>query len=144
MSASPVATATADPLDDPPGTRAGSIGLTGVPNAVLIPLMPYASSWRLTLPARHAWPRAIAARRPVMHTASAAAGLARSATARLPAVVGRPATSMRSLTATRSPGPGVASFKIHVDITDQCGRGRRTHRPKARRRRGAPAVRRGG
>ena len=40
MSASPVATATADPLDEPPGTRAGSSGLAGVPNAGLIPLMP--------------------------------------------------------------------------------------------------------
>ena len=39
-SASPVATATAEPLDEPPGTRAGSSGLTGVPNARLIPLMP--------------------------------------------------------------------------------------------------------
>ncbi len=39
-SASPLATATAEPLDDPPGTRSGSSGLTGVPNAVLIPLIP--------------------------------------------------------------------------------------------------------
>ena len=39
-SASPLATATADPLDEPPGTRAGSSGLTGVPNAALIPLIP--------------------------------------------------------------------------------------------------------
>ena len=31
ISASPPATATADPLDDPPGTRPGSSGLTGVP-----------------------------------------------------------------------------------------------------------------
>src|SRR5215472_7357259 len=54
-----------------------------------------------------------------MHAASAAAGVARSATARLPAVVGRPATSMMSLTATRSPGPGAVSLTIHVDIGDQ-------------------------
>ena len=39
-SASPVATATADPLDDPPGTRVASSGLRGVPNAALIPLIP--------------------------------------------------------------------------------------------------------
>src|SRR5438034_8761143 len=57
-----------------------------------------------------------------MHAASAAAGLARSATARLPAVVGRSATSMMSLTATRSPGPGAVSLRIHVDIGDQFGR----------------------
>lgn len=30
-SAPPVATATAEPLDDPPGTRRGSTGFTGVP-----------------------------------------------------------------------------------------------------------------
>ena len=39
-SASPLATATADPLDEPPGTRSGSSGLTGVPKAALIPLIP--------------------------------------------------------------------------------------------------------
>src|SRR6202022_2617855 len=43
-SASPLPTATAEPLDDPPGTRAGSRGLAGVPKALLIPLMPKASS----------------------------------------------------------------------------------------------------
>ena len=40
MSASPLATATAEPLEDPPGTRSGSSGLTGVPKAALIPLIP--------------------------------------------------------------------------------------------------------
>ncbi len=39
-SASPVATATAAPLEEPPGTRAGSSGLTGVPAQSLIPVMP--------------------------------------------------------------------------------------------------------
>ena len=39
-SASPAATATAEPLEDPPGTRRGSSGLTGVPNAALIPVTP--------------------------------------------------------------------------------------------------------
>ena len=39
-SASPLATATAEPLDEPPGTRSGSSGLTGVPKAALIPLIP--------------------------------------------------------------------------------------------------------
>ena len=39
-SASPLATATAEPLEDPPGTRSGSSGLTGVPKAALIPLIP--------------------------------------------------------------------------------------------------------
>ncbi len=40
MSASPVATATADPLDEPPGTRPGSSGLTGVPYQGLMPVTP--------------------------------------------------------------------------------------------------------
>ena len=39
-SASPLATATAEPLDEPPGTRAGSSGLTGVPNAGVDPADP--------------------------------------------------------------------------------------------------------
>ena len=39
-SASPVATATAEPLDDPPGTRSGSNGLTGVPYQGLTPVTP--------------------------------------------------------------------------------------------------------
>src|SRR5512146_876611 len=40
MSASPEATAVPEPLDDPPGIRDGSTGLTGVPNAALIPVIP--------------------------------------------------------------------------------------------------------
>jgi len=39
-SASPLATATAEPLEEPPGTRSGSSGLTGVPKAPLMPLIP--------------------------------------------------------------------------------------------------------
>ena len=104
-SASPVATATAEPLDDPPGTRDGSSGLTGVPYQGLMPLMPKASSCRLVRPTIRASPRCSAARRPARQTASAAAGSASRATARQPAVVGSPAMSSRSLTATRSPVP---------------------------------------
>ena len=40
MSASPLATAVADPLEEPPGTRRGSSGLTGVPDHALTPVMP--------------------------------------------------------------------------------------------------------
>jgi hypothetical protein len=40
MSASSAATAVAEPLEEPPGTRRGSSGLTGVPKALLIPVMP--------------------------------------------------------------------------------------------------------
>ena len=39
-SAWPVATAVADPLDDPPGTRVGSSGFDGVPNQGLTPVTP--------------------------------------------------------------------------------------------------------
>src|SRR2546421_13019521 len=49
-SASSVATATADPLDDPPGIRVGSSGLTGVPNQGFVPIGSMASSCRLVLP----------------------------------------------------------------------------------------------
>ena len=103
-SASPVATATADPLDDPPGTRAGSSGFTGVPNQGLTPVTPRASSCRLVRPTM----RAPAARAPARQAASLGAGSARSATARQPAVVGWPSMSMRSLTARRTPGPDVS------------------------------------
>src|SRR5439155_24948147 len=43
-SASPVATATADPLEEPPGMSAGSNGFTGVPNQGLVPNGSMASS----------------------------------------------------------------------------------------------------
>src|SRR5215469_6659771 len=39
-STSRAATATADPLEDPPGTRAGARGLTGVPLQWLTPVKP--------------------------------------------------------------------------------------------------------
>src|ERR1700741_1940283 len=39
-STSPAATATADPLEDPPGTRPGARGLTGVPAQRLMPVRP--------------------------------------------------------------------------------------------------------
>src|SRR5205823_14757474 len=65
-SASPEATATADPLDDPPGMRSGSRGLTGVPNHGFVPSGNMASSCRLALPTR----RAPAARAPDRHAAS--------------------------------------------------------------------------
>src|SRR5579863_3329036 len=114
MSASCAATAAADPLDEPPGSRRGSSGLTGVPKAALIPVIPYASSCRLVLPANRACPAAIAARSPARQAASRSAGRAWSATGREAAVVGRPAMSMRSLTATRGPVPGVLSVTIQV------------------------------
>src|SRR5579859_7861168 len=49
-SASPAATATAEPLDEPPGRRCGSAGLTGVPDQALVPPADQHSSVRLVLP----------------------------------------------------------------------------------------------
>ena len=49
-SASPVATATAEPLDEPPGTRSGSAGFTEVPDQALVPTADQHSSARLVLP----------------------------------------------------------------------------------------------
>ena len=111
-SASPVATAAAEPLDDPPGMRAGSSGLTGVPNQGLVPSGSIASSCRFVLPTI----RAPAARAPARQAASAVAGAALRSTARDPAVVGTPATSMMSLTASRGPAPAVSSLVMNVPI----------------------------
>ena len=109
-SASPATTATAEPLEDPPGIRAGSSGLTGVPNHRLVPSGSIASSCRFVLPTI----RAPAARAPARHAASAVAGAAPRPTARDPAVVGTPATSMRSLTASRGPAPAVSIRVMNV------------------------------
>src|SRR5207302_40678 len=109
-SASSLATATADPLDEPPGTSAGSKGFTGVPYQALTPVAPKASSWRLAFPTM----RASAARAPAMQRASFSAGAAASATARQPAVVGTPSTSMRSLTASLGPRPDESNWAMNV------------------------------
>src|SRR5579864_5353177 len=111
-SASPAATATAEPLEDPPGIRAGSSGLIGVPNHWLVPSGSIASSCRFVLPTI----RAPAARAPARHAASAVAGAAPRSTARDPAVVGTSATSMRSLTASRGPVPVLAILVMNVLI----------------------------
>jgi hypothetical protein len=50
-----------------------------------------------------------------MQAASRSAGGALSATGLQPAVVGIPATSIKSLTATRGPLPGAESETIQVD-----------------------------
>src|SRR5215469_15539083 len=107
-----VATATAEPLEEPPGASEASSGLTGVPNQGLIPVTPSASSCRFALPTICA----PAARRPARQAASWPAGTAASATTRDAAVVGVPATSIRSFTATRSPGPW--TLKDVMNVTD--------------------------
>ena len=109
-SASPVATATAEPLDDPPGTRSGSTGFTGPPDHEFTPLADQHSSSRLVLPTILAPDRRAAA----TTAASLAAGLACSAITWQPTVVGRPSTSMQSLTASRGPSPGASRRTIQV------------------------------
>ena len=48
-SASFAATAAAEPLDDPPGISSGYLGLSAVPKARLIPVMPKANSCKFVL-----------------------------------------------------------------------------------------------
>ena len=98
-SASPVATATADPDDDPPGSRRGSRGFTGVPDQWFTPLADQHSSVSPVLPTIRAPP----SRAEATTAASISAGSAISATTGHPAVVGTPATSMQSFTASRGP-----------------------------------------
>lgn len=131
-----LATATADPLEDPPGMSARSSGLAGVPNQGFVPIGSMASSWRFVLPTR----RASAARAPARQDASRSAATAVRSTARQPAVVGAPATSMMSFTATRGPSPTASRGVMKVLMrrpppTARCprsrGRARSSRRPSA-------------
>jgi len=81
-----------------------------VPNHGLVPSGNIASSCRLVFPTI----RASAARAPARQAASATAGVAVLATARHPAGVGTPATSMRSLTASRGPAPVASRVVMNV------------------------------
>ena len=80
--------------------------------------------------------------RPAMHGASRRRGAAASATARLPAVVGTPAMSMRSLTASRIPVSAWDSRVMNVAIPEIYPRARplRSVPPVASRRQGARGV----
>ncbi len=122
-SASPAATATAEPLDDPPGTRRGSAGFTGVPDQGFTPLADQHSSVRLVLPAIRAPARLVVA----TTAASLAAGLACSATTWQPAVVGRPSMSMQSLTASRGPSPGASRRTIQTGSMGRFWQNLRSH-----------------
>ena len=105
-SASPSATATAEPDEEPPGTRPGSSGLTGVPVCSLTPSANQHSSLRFVLPMTRPPDRRTAA----TQAASAAAG-PESSRLRAPTVVTVPARSMASLTATVGPSPGGGSTR---------------------------------
>ena len=98
----PSATATAPPEVEPPGTRARSAGLPGVPKCGLVPTPEKANSLMLVL----ATITAPAARRRRTTGASAVAGLPSSARMREPARVTSPATSNRSLMLTMAPSSG--------------------------------------
>jgi acyl-CoA synthetase (AMP-forming)/AMP-acid ligase II len=139
---SPVATATAEPLDDPPGIRVGSSGLTGEPNHGFVPNGNIASSWRLAFPTI----RASADRKPLKHAASRVAGLAFRSTARQPAVVGTPWTSIRSFTATRGPVPLPSRREMKVvtarEYATTVGQqlAQRTRRPRSLQRPSSPGA----
>ncbi len=105
-SASPRATTTADPLEEPPGTRAGASGLTGVPVCSLTPSANQHSSLRLVLPTIRPPELRIAA----THGASAAA-TPESSRLRAPTVVTVPTTSIASFTATVGPSPAGGSSR---------------------------------
>ncbi len=132
-SASPVATATADPDDDPPGSRRGSSGFIGVPDQWFTPFADQHSSVSPVLPTI----RAPASRAEATTAASIWAGSAISATTGHPAVVGTPATSMQSLTASRGPSPSLASRSTQVPIPPsssdylktRCAEGNRLRHP---------------
>ena len=98
----PAATATAEPDDEPPGhparARAGS---TGVPKCGFRPSPENASSLRFVLPTQTI--PAAASRATTGASAAAGAASRRSADA---AVVGVPATSIRSFHATGTPSSG--------------------------------------
>ena len=104
-SSTPGATATAEPLDEPPGTRSGSNGLGGVPNHGFSPVA------RST--ARAGWPCRRCARprhAPARQAASAGRGLASSATARHPRWSAPRRRRWRpSRRRTRTPVPGASS-----------------------------------
>ena len=90
---------------------------SGVPYHSLTPVAPKASSWRLALPTTRTSPAASAILVPARHAASFAAGAAPWTTASLPAVVGRPAMSMRSFTASLRPVPVVSSRVMKVAMS---------------------------
>ncbi len=100
--ASPAATATPDPLLDPPGTRwcACPTGLRGVPNDALVPHPPKANSTVCVLPST------IAPAPCSLTTAVAVWSAMRGGRDFEPYVTGRPAISNKSLMATVIPCSG--------------------------------------
>ena len=100
--ASPAATATPEPLEEPPGVRctARSHGLRGVPRCVLVPKLPMANSTVCVLPIT-IMPAAMSRSASVAVT-----GDTRSAHTLEPPVVTRPCMSTRSFSAMGTPCSG--------------------------------------
>ena len=92
-----MATAAAEPLDDPPLMRAPNHGFGTSPNVSFFPVNPYASSFMFVVPAMTA-PEAFSE---ATTGASSSAGSPSSAPE--PARVANPATAMLFLTAMGSP-----------------------------------------
>src|SRR2546421_108254 len=103
-STSPVASAAAEPPDDPPAIRPGATGFGTVPKCGFSDVTPYANSCRFVLPT-FAYPLDSARR-----TDSAVVDGTCSANTAEPYVVVSPAVSSRSLTASRMPAGGSAGI----------------------------------
>src|SRR5262249_52978769 len=95
----PQAAADADPLDEPPGTRSGAWGLSGVPKKRFSPRRLKASSSETVLPTQRAPARKSCSTQPAWTTAGGCV----SRQVGLPPPVFHPATSIKSLTAKHNP-----------------------------------------
>ena len=108
--ARPAATATPEPLDDPPGVRctAGSHGLRGVPMCVLVPQPPIANSTVCVLPST------IIPAETTRRASVAVVGDTRFAQTFEPPVVTRPSRSTRSLSAIGTPCSGPTAWPERI------------------------------
>ena len=108
--ARPAATATPEPLDEPPGVRctARSHGFLGVPRCVLVPQLPMANSTVCVLP-RTIMPAAMSRSASVAVT-----GDTRVAHTFDPPVVTRPSRSTRSLSAMGTPWSGPTRWPARI------------------------------
>src|SRR5262252_3649475 len=104
----PAATSAADPPEDPPEVRAGSLGLRVSPTSGWANPAAYSRHWLVTKTS------APAARSRATTAASARAGA--QLLAGLPYLVGTPATSMLPLTATGRPASGPLAARCGAAI----------------------------
>src|SRR6185295_18520989 len=102
VSQRPWATAEAEPDEEPPGTRSGARGLSGVPSKAFSPRMPSETSSVIVLPIRVA---PASRRRCTAQACRVGIGYCRAQSG-LPPPVGWPATSKRSFAAKVMPASG--------------------------------------